>query len=165
MEQGQTMGPCKDVLNLVLSFFPRVDSRASVVLAVNTGMLGYLAAHLPPILLLNWCDMIAPVFTLGLLIPSYWNLYRVAFPNLAGGEGSLIYFREIAKRTEGKYIDEFMAQQEADYIKDVLGQAWRNSVILKEKFGHLKLSLIFLVAALLPWLIALADFARLGKHA
>lgn len=38
MEPELLPGVAKDQLNLVLSFFPRVDAKASVVLAVDTGM-------------------------------------------------------------------------------------------------------------------------------
>ncbi len=155
MPQEQKSGAAKDVLALVLSFFSRVDAKASVVLAVDTGMLGYLAAHLSPLNSMRWWDIPAPTLTLMLLAFSYWHLYRGAFPNLAGGDRSLVYFREIAKRTENKFIDEFLTQQESDYAKDLLGQAWRNSVILRDKFDHLKLSFAFLAAAVFPWAITL----------
>jgi hypothetical protein len=155
MPQEQKTGAAKDVLTLVLSFFSRVDAKASVVLAVDTGMLGYLAAHLSPLNSMRWWDILAPALALVLLTISYWHLYKGAFPNLEGGDRSLVYFREIAKRTENKFIDEFVAQQESDYAKDLLGQAWRNSVILKEKFNHLKLSFSFMAAAIFPWAITL----------
>ncbi len=48
-------GVARDQLNLVLGFFPRVDAKASVVLAVDTGMAGYLASRLPaPKFVLSW---------------------------------------------------------------------------------------------------------------
>jgi len=50
-----------------------------------------------------------------------------------------------------------MSQQEPAYVKDVLGQAWRNSQILKTKFDDLKLSFILMAIAVLPWTISLAD--------
>ena len=39
-----------------------------------------------------------------MIAASLWFLYRVAFPALDGGHESLIYFREIAKRTESSFI-------------------------------------------------------------
>lgn len=155
MPHEQISSASKDQLNLVLGFFPRVDAKASVVLGVDTGMLGYLAAHLPPLNSLRWWEFPAPAVTLLLLTLSYWHLYKGAFPNLAGGEGSLVYFREIANRTESKFIDEFIAQQASEYARDLLGQAWRNSVILREKFNQLKFSFSFLAAAIFPWAISL----------
>jgi pycsar effector protein len=159
MEQQELVQACKDELNLVLSFFPRVDAKTSVVLAVDTGMLGYLAAHLPALGSIRSWEFLAPACAIAALALSIWHLYRGAFPQLKGGNQSLVYFTEIARRTEAKFIDEFMAQQEQAYIKDVLGQVWRNSEILKEKFDHLKSSFTFLAVAILPWTIALADFA------
>jgi hypothetical protein len=159
METEQLSRACKDELNLVLSFFPRVDAKASVVLAVDTGMAGYLAAHLPSLDSLRWWEFLAPACTLALLVLSFWHLYKGAFPALEGGDRSLVYFREVARRTESKFIDEFMLQEELAYSKDILGQAWRNSEILTEKFDHLKCSFIYLAGAVLPWTIALAEFA------
>jgi hypothetical protein len=150
----------KDELNLVLSFFSRVDAKASVVLAVDTAMAGYLASRFPsPKQLVTPWLLIVPFLSFALMGVSGWHLYKGAFPNLTGGNRSLVYFREIAGRTENKFIDEFMAQSEIDYAKDLLGQAWRNSEILVEKFNHLKCAFIFMGLAVVPWAISLALFA------
>jgi hypothetical protein len=159
MEQKTLLSASHDELALVLSFFPRVDAKASVVLAVDTGMAGYLASHLPKLDSLRWWEFLAPSCAIALLAWSFWHLYRGGFPQLKGGEASLVYFKEIAGRTETKFVDEFMAQQEPAYIKDVLGQAWRNSQILKAKFNDLKRSFILMAIAVLPWTISLAEFA------
>jgi hypothetical protein len=159
MEQKTLLSACHDELGLVLSFFPRVDAKASVVLAVDTSMVGYLAAHLPRLDSVLWWEFLAPACTIVLLAWSFWHLYKGAFPQLKGGEGSLVYFREIAKRTETKFVDEFMSQAEPAYTKDLLGQVWRNSQILKGKFDSLKYSFILMALAVLPWTISLADFA------
>jgi len=149
-------GAAKDQLDLVLSFFPRVDTKASVVLAVDTGMAGYLATRLSvSTLMLSW-QLLIPLVAFVLIGLSFWHLYKVAFPNLKGGNQSLVYFREIAKRTEAKFIDEFMAQKDDAYVKDLLGQAWRNSEILTEKFNHLQLAFLLMAAAIIPWTIAIA---------
>lgn len=48
----------KDQLNLVLSFFSRVDAKLSVVLAVDTGMLAVLAGDAPPVKSLSYLMII-----------------------------------------------------------------------------------------------------------
>jgi hypothetical protein len=159
MKQEQLPALAKDQLSLVLSFFSRVDAKASVVLAVDTAMGGYLAGRLPsPRPAQPWL-MLIPLLAFVLIGISFWHLYKGAFPNLVGGNLSLVYFREIAKRTEAKFIDEFAAQSETDYAKDVLGQVWRNSEILVEKFNHLKYAFIFMALAVVPWASSLAMFA------
>jgi hypothetical protein len=159
MKTELLLAQAKDQLDLVLSFFSRVDAKASVVLAVDTGMAGYLASRLPPPnTVVPWL-LLTPLLAFALVGFSLWHLYKGAFPSLAGGNLSLVYFREIAKRTESKFIDEFTEQSEANYAKDVLGQVWRNSEILVEKFNHLKCAFIFMALAVVPWAFSLGLFS------
>lgn len=159
MDQKELLENARGQLDRVLDFFPRVDAKFSVVLAVNTGMLAFLVGHVPPPQVLNWWEIAIPIATVFLLGISFWFLYKGAFPNLRGGSSSLVYFREIAGRTEAKYIEEFAKQSTSDHAKDLLGQAWRNSEILKEKFNCLKLAFIFLALAIPPWVVALVIFS------
>jgi len=159
MDQKSALDAGKSTLNLVLSFFPRVDAKASAVFAIDTGMLGYLAAHIPPLASLRWWEFPVPLAAFVLTGLSLKHLYGVAFPNLKGGSGSLIYFSEISKRREAKFVDEFLAQSEPEHLKDVLGQTWRNSEILAEKFRDLNWAFIFMISSIPPWVMALAEFS------
>jgi hypothetical protein len=158
MKNELLLDTARNQLNLVLSFFSRVDAKASVVLAVNTGMAGYLASKFPSPSTVSRFEVIVGLAVFVLIGLSLWHLYKVAFPNLVGGHQSLVYFREIAQRTEAKYIDEFSTQSESELAKDLLGQAWRNSEILTQKFSHLKSAFLFMAIALFPWIIALIMF-------
>jgi len=144
----------RDQLNRTLTFFSRVDSKASVILGVNTGLLAVLATRAVPLVALRW-EWVPIGLTLLLLGISFWNLYRQAFPSLAGGHQSLIYFREIAVRTEPKFIDEWLRMTDDEQLKEILSQVWRNSEILKQKFDHLKWAFYSLALAILPWIVAL----------
>jgi hypothetical protein len=155
----------KDQLNLVLSFFPRVDAKSSVVFAVNTAMVGYLASRFPPSFSIPWWLFISPIIAFALLGTSFICLYKGAFPILTGGNDSLVYFQEIAKKTEAKFIQEFSSLSESDYSSELLGQAWRNSQILATKFKYLKRAFIFLALAVIPWTIALIEFATVSGAA
>jgi hypothetical protein len=138
-------------LDRVLAFFPRADAKGSVLLAVDTGMLAVLASNSPPSASFDWWILITllPVLLLGI---SLWHLYMGAFPNLKGGHDSLIYFREISKRTESRFIEEFLGQPDDDLLKDLLSQVWRNSEILKTKFDHISSAFDWTALAILPWL-------------
>jgi hypothetical protein len=149
----------RDQLNLVLGFFPRVDAKSSAVLAVNTGMLAVLASNAPPWGTMPLGSILAASLTLLLIAGSFWFLYKIAFPTLSGGQQSLIYFREIANRTESKFIDEFIAQEETSLLRDLLGQVWRNSEILKMKFDALRWAFVLMAVAVIPWVIAVFLFS------
>jgi hypothetical protein len=145
-------------LDRVLAFFPRADAKGSVLLAVDTGMLAVLASNSPPLASFDWWILITvmPVILLGI---SLWHLYMGAFPSLKGGHDSLIYFREISKRTESRFIEEFLAQPDDGLLKDLLIQVWRNSEILKAKFDHISSAFNWTALAILPWLGSLVLLA------
>src|SRR5947208_1158161 len=109
LEFRQKAEAAKFALQLVLGFFARVEGKSSVVLALNTGMLAVLTANLPPANQFQW-RMLLAILPVSLIFSSYWHLFRAAYPDLKGGTASLIYFREIAKRKESQFIDEFSAQ-------------------------------------------------------
>jgi hypothetical protein len=149
----------RDQLTLILSFFSRVDAKASALLAINTAMLGVLASKAPPLATMSMFTYGLAGITLALITASLWFLYRVAFPALDGGQQSLIYFREIAQRTETAFIDAFSQQDEGRRVKDLLGQVWRNSCILTAKFDALKRAFIFMALAIIPWVITVTLFS------
>jgi hypothetical protein len=151
MDQKHLTELAASQLDRVLEFFPRADAKGSVLLAVDTGMLAVLASNLPAS---NSFDrmllvIIVPVFLIG---GSLWHLYLGAFPSLDGGHDSLIYFREIAKRTESRFIEEFSTQSNEGYVKYLLSQVWRNSEILRQKFNHISSAFNWMALGILPWL-------------
>jgi hypothetical protein len=165
MENQQLIDLARDQLNRVLGFFSRVDAKISVLLSVNIAMLALLAGK-APLKDLHWNSLPALVafLALALIALSLIFLYQASFPRLVGGKRSLLYFRGIAARNEFVFIDEFIAQSEEAYIKDMLSQVWRNSEILKQKYDHIKYSFIALICALPPWLLALAMFVSLNSE-
>lgn len=146
-------------LNLVLSFFGRVDTKLSVVLGIDLGMVGLLLSKLPSQLteinLIGRWSLL--VFVLNTVV-SLIQLYRGSFPNIVGGTESLTYFRAIAKRREVTFVDEFSAQTSEQLARDVLCQVWRNSEILSQKFTCLKWAYIAMAIAIIPWVICLLGF-------
>jgi len=154
----------KDELNLVLGFFPRVESRSSVVLAIDTGMAGFLAASAPALHSFSFWMAVTGIATLVLLSVSIGFLYAGSAPNLKGGEGSFVYFGEISIHREHKFIESFCEQTEKAYANDLLGQAWRNANILGVKFHCLKWAFRFMAIAIPPWLVTLFLFANSGTH-
>jgi hypothetical protein len=159
VESTKLISAAKDELQLVLSFFSRAESRSSVILAIDTGMAGFLLSRAPaPDLFTCWM-MVAGITTMVLLAGSITFLYFGNAPNLKGGEGSLVYFGEISKLREHKFIEAFSAQSERDYANDLLAQAWRNSKILGIKFLCLKWAFRLMAFSIMPWLVSLSLFA------
>ncbi len=158
MEIQKKIEEAKDQLDRVLSFFPRVDAKSSVLLGVNIAMMAYLVINLPPIK--NWgMEMIYAAGALFLLLISLICLYLGAFPHLEGGKDSLIYFREIAGNTEAEFVNKIQARSSEDYLNDLWKQIWRNSEILKKKFNFIEWAFRLTSYSIIPWIVSLLIFA------
>ena len=156
LRDAAAIGDARNQLSTVLSFFPRVDAKQTAILGILVAMLGYLAAKWPASLsaipIIQW---ISGGLFFGLAAACFFTLYRGSFPNLDGGEGSLVFFRAIAGRREVDFSERYAAMSDADLAKDLLCQVWRNSVILHDKFKWLRWSYRLLLASVGPWLLAL----------
>lgn len=142
-------------LDLVLGFFGRADAKLSVVLTLSVAMLGFFATKVTPISGLSQLASVMAVVYLVIFAAVAWNLYQGYFANLDGGHNSLVYFSEIAKRTESAFIDQYLAASDGDLAKDVLGQVWRNSQILAARFGYVSAAQKLWALSLFPWLVFL----------
>lgn len=145
-----------DQLNRILTFFPRVDSRASMLFAANSAILGVLAACVRFDNLSNWGLLVPAGLATASLIYSYGCLYLCAFPNTKGGNGSNVFFGSIAKKTESAFVDEFRKLDEAEWFRDLAAQVWRNSEILCIKYKFLKHSMVGTMLGLIPWAITIS---------
>jgi hypothetical protein len=162
MELKESFDFANKQLDRILSFFPRVDAKASVLLAINTTMLALLATNAPILTNWRWYMFVVGAVPVILIGFSLYHLYHNAFPQLSGGNESMIYFRRIASSSEHHYIETFKAKEQNEITDDLLGQVWRNSEILTQKYNHLRLSFIFLAWSLVPWAFALGLFV--SKH-
>ena len=158
MSPEELLRAARDQLNLILTFFARVETKLSVVLGVDLAMLGFLASRFPGTAAVDDVGWIAAAAFVVLNAVSLINLYIASAPQLDGGHGSLVYFKEIAKRTELAFADEFTGLSTKTLARDVLGQVWRNSQILKVKFDRLVWAYRCMAFAILPWIVALVLF-------
>lgn len=146
---------------LVHSFLPRIDSKVSALFAVVSGELAVLCLNITKQTLTTWWTAVPLVIAVGLIATTVVYLYKCAFPHLDGGHSSLIYFAEVSKRTEAKFLIEWKNADADKLTDDILGQIWANSVIVCKKFRFLKIASITLASSLLPWGLYLAGSAFL----
>jgi len=146
-------------LDRVLGFFPRVDTKMAGIFAVNTAILTVCAINVTAPDLTKWYIDVPGAFVAIGLVASYTFLYRCNFPELQGGQGSLIYFVAIQNRTESKFRDEYEAATADAYRSDLLEQIWRNSAILCAKYRALAYAVRITLATMLPFTIFLVTTA------
>jgi len=155
MDDEERLAAATNQLDLVMGFFPRADTKLSVVLGINLGMLAVLAPRLP-----GMEDMTTLVCGIGvcfvlILIASFYHLWNGAFPHLNGGTSSLVYFRSIAGMTESSYRQAYTGLSAGALADDLLNQVWRNSKILDSKFTSLCYAYRITLVAVPFWLALL----------
>ncbi len=143
-------------LHLVLSFFPRVDAKLSVVHGINLGLSAILVTLIPR---LEHFTLGIAVLSAAFIVPlaiSFWYVWWGHFPNLHGGHGSLIYFGSISRMSQDEFRGACAERTLADMENDLLNQCWRNSQILDSKFSSLRRAYLAALIALVPWLVLIA---------
>jgi hypothetical protein len=139
----------------VLSFFPRVDTKVAGLFSVNSVVLTISALNVEAGDFLRWYIAVPGAFLAIGLIASYAYLYKCNFPELEGDQASLIYFGAIKARTESTYKAEYEAIGDEQYRSDMLGQVWRNSRILSDKYKAIAMAIRCTLATLVPFTIFL----------
>lgn len=144
-------------LDRLLDWVGRSDTKFSVVLGVDTAMLGFLAtsASARPVPL---GAIIFALASVALLVLSLIFVYRGTYPRTHGPNESLVYFGSIAEKELEKFKNEFLAYDLQSHLNDVLEQIHRNSEILNGKFAKLQRAYESMLIAAIPWTISLYLF-------
>lgn len=159
MDPDRRQDLAEQSLGRVLDFFSRVESKASFVFAMNTGMLGLLALNFHQQDICVWYIALPLVCAIALLGASTYYVYRCMFPDLKGGAPSIVYFREIAERSSDQFTSQFLNSNSDVYTRDLVDQVWRNSQILAAKFDSIKVAFTLTALAILPWFLFLGAVA------
>lgn len=138
-------------LDRIHQFFPRIDAKVSALFAIASGQIAVAAVNLSANDLKLW--WVATPLAAFLLVIAWemFNLYRVSYPHLTGGNSSLVYFNEIAKLRESEYIAKLGTISQNDFEADLAGQIWRNSEIVGCKYRYLKDATIAAMLSIIPW--------------
>lgn len=145
-------------LDRLLDWISRLDGKSSLVLGIDTAMLGVLAGFAPRVDLWTvWMAIIAGV-AIGMLAASLCFIYLANYPRTIGPRKSLLYFGSIAGMTFNEYQQSFANMSESQFLNDLLEQCHRNSEIITRKFWALKWAFITLLLAVVPWLVSLYRF-------
>lgn len=158
MDEDERIRIAESNLSRLLDWVGRIDAKSSVVLGINTAMLGALAALAPSPHL--WTIHTTLLATLGTLfqIASLCFVYFVNYPQTKGPATSLNFFGGIANRSFREYNDAFMKLSASDHLSDVLEQCHRNAEIVSRKFSALKWAYRTLLIGVIPWMVCLYCF-------
>ncbi len=147
-------------LERLLEWIRAVDAKTPVVMAIDTAMLGVLAALAPAPRDLSPYHWLSIALGTLALIASLGLCAAATFPQTEGPKGSVIYFGGIAARSAFAFADTMRTLSSAEYLEDLLHQCHRNAEIARHKFASLRRALYWLFGGILPWLAALYLLSR-----
>ena len=138
-----------------LRWIAAADSKASFVFAIDTAMLGLLAAVAPKS---GAAWAVAPAifasFAAAFGLATLLFLSIASFPRTKGPKSSLIYFAGIAQRDGDQFEKAVSEISRESYATDLAAQCHRNAEIANRKFAWVQRSLVCLYLSVLPWGVA-----------
>jgi hypothetical protein len=143
----------KHILALNLGWIVSADSKVGPIFAIDTAMLGTIAALAPANGEWASSQIVATTLAGGLLLASLICLAASVFPRLSGPKGSAFFFGGIAEMDRDKYVKHLLDSPVNDLMEDLVRQCHRNAEIAQKKYSWIKWSMILLFLSVLPWLV------------
>jgi len=146
-----------------LGWIATADVKVSVALALDTAMLGGLAAafagsdyHLRT----AWCYLFVLAATAGMAFAMFCA-GMAAIPRMRGPVKSMIFFGRVMEKDADTYVDEFSNMTEKEYLADLARQIHRNSEIACEKHHWVRKSLFWSFLSAGVWIVAIAMLVKI----
>jgi Family of unknown function (DUF5706) len=151
------------VLERNLAWIAAADVKVGVIVAINTALLGGLAAAFAS------SDTAARVawtyfFTLtaaGSAVIGLFCSAMAVLPRTTGPKDSLLFFGPIAARDAAAYGEKFSKATEEELLADWTNQIHRNAEIARDKYTWVRRSMYWSFLAAAPWILSIALLVKL----
>jgi hypothetical protein len=162
MESEPNREVLEKTLERMLYWIAAADNKIAPVLAIDTAMLGIVAAIAPKPGAWNPAAVITTALSLLLLFSSLGLLFYASFPRTHGPKGSLVFFGGITERERSAFVAEITSLNLSNYCEDLAVQCYRNAEIAGLKYRYVRLAMTSLLAAILPWMLAVYILYGIG---
>jgi hypothetical protein len=154
MASKDTTHISEQTLDRLLALVGAADQKTGLILAIDTGMLGVLAALAPSAQAWTIFSAIVASIAVLTLLTSVICLAMATFPRTRDPKGSLIYFGGIVTHTEADYVKKISSISNSEYLEDLARQCYRNAEIAQTKYTFVRTAMLSLFVSVVPWLIA-----------
>lgn len=154
MAETSNLDVLEKTLERMLHWISAADNKVASVLAIDTAMLGVVAAIAPKPG--NWTlgAGLTTGVTVLLIFVSLGLLFLASFPQTVGPKGSLVFFGGIIEREQSVFVAEITDLPVNKYRDDLALQCYRNAEIAAQKYRCIKLAMASLFVAIIPWMLS-----------
>jgi hypothetical protein len=136
------------------------DARGALILSTNLAMLGVLLASAPSVLALRGAWLLVTVTALCCL-GSVAAVALAALPRAAPARPSIVFFAGISRLSRDAYLQRLCSISPGEYLGDLAEQCHSVARLTTFKFRCVRIAMILLVIAAVPWLACLFLAGRL----
>ena len=146
------------ILERNLHWISAAEVKAGAVVAIDTAMLGALAAAFSVIPSANRTGVtnLSSLVAAACLLIALFCVAMSVLPRTDGPTSSFVFFGKIVKHTAADYADTFRRATTGAFLDNCLDQVYRNAQIACAKFGWVRYAMMWSFGAVLPWVAALA---------
>lgn len=148
------------VLERNLHWVGAAEVKTGVIVALNTAMLGGLAAAFSAATERSaWANCFSLVSAGCLLIALFCAAMSV-LPRTDGPQNSFLFFGKIVESSRADYVDSFKRAGNDVFLNDCLEQIHRNAEIACDKFKWVRSAMMWSFVAVLPWVAAIGGLLK-----
>lgn len=140
-----------------LSWVAATESRISLIVPLSTALFGTVAIKYSSFLTAPYWIQVASWIALALLSSAVVCASIAIFPRTKGPKDSMIFFGGIACRPSESFSEIVENTSEDAYRRDLADQIHINARIAATKFCWIRRSMFFMLLALLPWCLSVAN--------
>jgi Family of unknown function (DUF5706) len=155
--QKERMESAKWLFERTLGWIATADVKVGVTVAIDTAMLGGLAAVYTASDVASrthWANAFAIAATASMVIAMFCAA-MAAIPRMLGPVSSMIFFGRIAERTQADYVDEYQKLSSTAFLEDLTVQIHRNAQIATAKHQWVRKGLTWSFYASIPWIASI----------
>jgi hypothetical protein len=144
-----------------LGWIAAAEIKVGVVLAMNTAMLGGLAAAFGTALVHTTWAVVLTILAAGTSSAAVFCAAMAVMPRLAGPTKSLLFFGRIKELSAAEYIQKLANSTDEQLLADWAEQIHRNAEIACDKHAWVRKAMGWSFLASAPWLAAVFVLAKI----
>jgi len=150
------------VLERNLAWIAAAEVKVGIVVAIDTAMLGGIAAALSASnpAASSWWIYLLTLIAVGALGIAIICAAMSIMPRVSGPARSLLFFGRIAEMDSSEFRNQFSQVSDDELLEDLANQIHRNAQIAKTKFRWVRNSMGWSFLSIIPWFVAITVLVK-----